>query len=83
MQEYVDIGKTSHLLHHLDVTKRAAQSDTTELDDRPDKKVSDEDSKIEKEKIDLNAAEIRNIYVRLIILLRHQFIHALSLSTTI
>ena len=73
MQGSVDVGNKEHLLHLLDVAKKAAQSDTTELDDEQDEAISNNDSKIDEEKIHLNASEIIDIYVRLSSLLYHHF----------
>ena len=71
MPGFVDVGNKEHLLHLLDVAKRAAQSDTTKLDDDQDEAISNNDSKIDEEKIHLNASEIKDIYVRLSSLLYH------------
>ena len=65
VQGFVDVGSMEHLLHLLDVAKKSAQSDTTEFDDEQDEEISNKDSKIDEEKIHLNASEITNIYVRL------------------
>ena len=73
MQGFVDVGNKENLLHLLDVAKKAAQSDTTELDDEQDIAISNKDSKIDEEKIHLNASEIKDIYVRLSSLLYHHF----------
>ena len=73
MQGFVDVGNMEHLLNLLDVAKKAAQSDTTELDDEQDIAISNKDSKIDEEKIHLNASEIKDIYVRLSSLLYHHF----------
>ena len=73
VQGFVDVGSMEHLLHLLDVAKKSAQSDTTELDNEQDEEISNKDSKIDEEKIHLNASEITNIYVRLYTLLYHHF----------
>ena len=73
MQGFVDVGNKEHLLHLLDVAKKAAQSDTIELDDEQDDAISNKDSKIDEEKIHLNASEINDIYVRSSSLLYHHF----------
>ena len=73
VQGFVDVGSMEHLLHLLDVAKKSAQSDTTELDNEQDEEISNKDSKIDEEKIHLNASEITNIYVRLSTLLYHHF----------
>ena len=69
MQGFVIVGNMDYFLHLLDITRKAAQSGTTQLDDELDETISYEDSNIDKEKIDLNASEIKDIYVRLITLL--------------
>ena len=73
MQGFVIVGNMDYFLHLLDITRKAAQSGTTQLDDELDETISYEDSNIDKEKIDLNASEIKDIYVRLIILLIRYF----------
>ena len=69
IQEFVDLGNERHLFHLLDIAKKAAQSNTNELDEDVEETISDKDSKIDEEKIDFNAAEIQNLYVSLIIFL--------------
>ena len=69
----VTLGPEEHLHNLLDVAKKAAQSDTTELDDEQDIAISNKDSKIDEEKIHLNASEIKDIYVRLSSLLYYYF----------
>ena len=54
------------LLRLLDMAKKTAQSDTTKLDESDDS-ISNKDSKIDEEKIDVNEEEIRHIYVSLIV----------------
>ena len=67
IQEFVDLGNERHLFHLLDIAKKAAQSNTNELDEDVEETISDKDSKIDEEKIDFNAAEIKDLYVSLII----------------
>ena len=80
MQGFVDVGNMDYLLHLLDITKKAAQPGLTQLDDELDETITYEDSKIDREKIDLNASEIRDIYVGLITLLSHYLIFRIYLS---
>ena len=63
MQELVDVGNKGHLLHLLDILKKAMQSDRKKLDADPDETISDEDSKFDQEKININCSEIKDIYV--------------------
>ena len=55
------------LLQLLDITKKAAYFDNSDLDDEPDETISSEDAKIDMKKIDFNTAEIQNLYVSLIV----------------
>ena len=80
MQGFVDVGNMDYLLHLLEITKKAAQPGLTQLDDELDETITYEDSKIDREKIDLNASEIRDIYVGLITLLSHYFNFWIHLS---
>ena len=66
MQGYAEVANKECLVHLLDIAKKAAQSNTTEQDDEPNETISVEDSKLDKEKIDSNTVEIKNIYVSLI-----------------
>ena len=81
MKGFVDVGSMDYMLHLLDITKKAAQPGLTQLDDELDETITYEDSKIDGEKIDLNASEIRDIYVRLITLLVLFQLLDLSIST--
>ena len=74
MQGYAEAANKECLFHLLDIAKKAAQSNTTEQNDEPDETISDKDSKMDKEKIDLNTVEIRNIYVSLVLCERIDFI---------
>ena len=80
MQGFVDVGNMDYLLHLLDITKKAAQPGLTQLDDELDETIAYEDSKVDREKIDLNASEIRDIYVGLITLLSHYLNFRIYLS---
>ena len=80
MQGFVDVGNMDYLLHLLDITKKAAQPGLTQLDDELDETITYEDSEIDREKIDLNASEIRDIYVGLITLLSHYLNFQIYLS---
>lgn len=80
MQGFVDVGNMDYLLHLLDITKKAAQPGLSQLDDEIDETITYEDSIIDREKIDLNASEIRDIYVGLIALLCHYFNFRIYLS---
>ena len=55
-----------YLLHQLNMAKKVVHSDTIKKDeDMSDETISNEDSLIDAEKIDLNEREIRKIYVSL------------------
>ena len=66
MQGIANSVNKEDLFHLLDIAKKAAQSNTNELDEDVEETISDKDSKIDEEKIDFNAAEIQNLYVSLI-----------------
>ena len=51
------------MLHLLDILKKAMESDRKKLDADPDETISDEDSKFDQEKININSSEIKDIYV--------------------
>ena len=63
MQGLVDATNKEDLLHLLDVAKKGAQSDKTKLDVQNENS-SNEDAEFDSNKIDINGAEIKNIYVR-------------------
>ena len=66
MRGFVDGVNEEYLLHQLDMAKKVMQSDTIKMDeDMSDKLISNEDSLIDAEKIDVNEREIRKIYVSL------------------
>ena len=62
MQGLVDATNKEDLLHLLDVAKKGAQSDKTKLDAQ-NENLSNEDAEFDSKKIDINGAEIKNIYV--------------------
>ena len=66
MQGFVDGVNEEYLLHQLDMAKNVVQSDTIKMDeDMSDELISNEDSLIDAEEIDLNEMEIRKMYVSL------------------
>ena len=66
MQGLVDGVNEEYLLHQLDMAKNVVHSDTIKMDeDMSDELISNEDSLIDAEEIDVNEREIRNIYVSL------------------
>ena len=66
MQGFVDGVNEEYLLHQLDMAEMVVQSDTKKMDeDMLDETISNEDSLIDAEKIDVNEREIRKIYVSL------------------
>ena len=67
MQGIANSVNKEDLFHLLDIAKMGAQSDITELDDETDQKILDEDSEIDRDKIDFNAAEIKDLLVSLVI----------------
>ena len=66
MQGLVDGVNEEYLLHQLDMAKNVVHSDTIKMDeDMSDELISNEDSLIDAEGIDVNEREIRKIYVSL------------------
>ena len=66
MQGLVDGVNEEYLLHQLDMAKNVVHSDTIKMDeDMSDELISNEDSLIDAEEIDVNEREIKNIYVSL------------------